>query len=264
MLTDTIILASIGLKNKDVILISIPRDLWVETSYFSGKINSAFAVGEHDGKGPELASRLVEGITGVPVHYYITVDFEGFKKAVDILGGIEVDVPRPFDDYKYPIPGKECAEPVEKRWEHIHFDAGRQTMNGERALKFVRSRRALGPEGSDFARSKRQQLVLLAMKEKALSLSAFSDFSQIKALYGTYREHVRTNLSLAEMQQLFGLVPDLSGVRTEVLGTETGLLTSAGGEEDFNGAWVLVPKAGDFSEVRKFVNSLLFPENGKD
>lgn len=257
-LSDTVILASLDPEKKEVVLISIPRDLWIETGYFSGKINSAFSVGEREDNGPELSSRIVEGITGVPVHYHAVVDFSGFEKAVDILGGVDVAVESAFDDYKYPIPGKECAEPEEERWEHIHFDQGLQVMDGERALKFVRSRRAAGAEGSDFARSKRQQEVLLAMKDKALSLSAFSDFSKVKELYETYRNHVETNLSLSEMQRFWAIAPNVSDFRTEVLDGGSGLLTSSGDREDFDGAWVLVPKAGDFSEVRAYVSELLF------
>jgi len=257
-LTDTIILASLDLEEKDAVLISIPRDLWVETGYFSGKINSAFVVGERNGRGAEFASRIVEGVTGVPVHYYVVVDFSGFKKAIDILGGIEVEVERAFDDYKYPIAGKECTEPEEERWKQIHFDQGLQTMDGERALEFVRSRRAMGREGSDFARSRRQQKVLIAMRGKTLSFGGFSDFSRVKELYETYKEYVETNLSLSEIQGFLGVMPEVENFCSEVLGGETGLFTSSGDSEEFNGAWVLIPRAGDFSEVRAYVNDLLF------
>ena len=257
-LSDTLIVASLGIESGELVLVSIPRDLWVETGYFSGKINSAYSTGGGGGKGAELVSRIVGGVLGIPIHYYAVVDFSGFKKAVDILGGIEVEVERGFDDYKYPIPGKECAETEEEKWEHIHFDAGRQVMNGEQALKFVRSRHALGPEGSDFARSKRQQKVLLSIKEKASSLSAFSDWDRVKELYQAFEDSVETNLSLWEMERLYTLGKGVESVRTEVLDGSRGLLYVPEDRERFGGAWVLVPRAGDFSEVRKYMNGLLF------
>jgi len=264
LLTDTIILASLDLSAPEssgaATLVSIPRDLWVETGYFSGKINSAYAAGERDGGGPEFASRVVEGVLGVPVHYYAVVDFAGFKRAIDVLGGVEVVVERSFDDYKYPIPGKECAEPEELRWEHVHFDTGLQMMNGERALKYVRSRRAAGPEGSDFARSVRQQKVILAVKDRALALSLFSDFSRVRKLYQTFSESVMTDLGPAGIERLLQLARGMGEVRTEVINGDKGLLITPENRERFGNSWVLVPRGGDFSGVRKYVNDLLFGE----
>lgn len=259
-LTDTIIVASLDANQGDVVLISVPRDLWVETGYFTGKINSAYAVGERGkvGGGAEFAARVLEGVLGIPIHYYAVADFQGFQEAVDILGGIEVAVERTFDDYKYPVPGKECAEPEEARWEHIHFEAGLQTMNGGQALKFVRSRHAAGPEGSDFARSRRQQQVLVAMKTRALALSAFTDLTKVKELYDTYSNRVQTNLGFLELQRVLTIAPNIEAVRSEVIDGVSGLLQSESGHDEFNGAWVLVPKAGDFSEVRAYVQQLLF------
>ncbi len=264
LLTDTIILASLDLSSPELggaaTLISIPRDLWVETGYFSGKINSAYAAGEKDSGGSEFTSRVVEGVLGIPVHYSAVVDFAGFKKAIDVLGGVEVDVERPFDDYKYPIPGEECAEPEELRWEHVHFDAGLQTMGGERALKYVRSRRAVGPEGSDFARSVRQQKIILAVKDTALSLSLFSDFNRVRELYQTFGESIVTDLGLAGAERLLQVAQGIGEVRTEVINGDKGLLVAPENRERFGNSWVLVPRQGDFSEVRAYVDELLFGE----
>ncbi|MFW6110197.1 MAG: LCP family protein [Patescibacteria group bacterium] len=263
LLTDTIIVASLKTSDegtgKDAVLLSIPRDLWVDTGYFSGKVNSAYAVGEkNNDQGTAFASRVVEGVLGLPIHYYAVIDFSGFKQGVDILGGIEVDVEQVFDDYRYPIPGKECAEPKESRWEHIHFDAGPQIMDGEKALKFVRSRKAQGPEGSDFARSRRQQKVLLAMRDKALSLSLFSDFGEIRNLYDTFNQSVETNISWPDVQKLAPLVMNIETVDTHVLDGGQGLLKSVENNENYGGSWVLVPTAGNFGDVRDYVSDLLF------
>ncbi len=261
-LTDTIILASLGMKEKDVILISLPRDLWVETGYYPGKVNGAYSYGGGGVEGADFLSRVVGGITGVPVHYYAVIDFRGFVKAVDVLGGIEVDVERSFDDYKYPIPGQECAPEEKDKWEHIHFDAGVQTMDGDRALKFVRSRHSQGPEGSDFARSRRQQKVLLAVKRKFFSLSTFSNWEKVRNLYATFEDYVLTNFNFWELEQLFRWAQDMENmeIKMEVLDGQQGLLHAVQEEGRYHNAWVLVPRAGDYSDVRDYVGNLLFSE----
>lgn len=257
-LTDTLIVVSLNLEGGEPVLISIPRDLWVETGYFSGKVNSTYGAGGGGEDRAELVSRVIGGVLGIPIHYYVVADFTGFEKAIDILGGIEVEVERSFDDYKYPIPGQECAGTEEEKWEHIHFDAGPQLLNGARALKLVRSRHALGAEGSDFARSNRQQRVLLSIKEKALSLSMFSDWGKVMELYQTFGDSVETNLDLWEMERFYASGRNIESVRMEVLDGRQGLLFVPEDRERFGGAWVIAPRAGDFSEVRKYVNELLF------
>ena len=140
VLTDTIMVASLDAKKKDVVIISIPRDLYVKMDdYTSGKINSAYAFG-----GVELAQKVVEGVLGIPIHYFVVVDFESFEKAIDVLGGVEENVENAFDDYQYPIFGKELDEcggdpEYQCRYQHLHFDAGLQQMDGETALAFARS-----------------------------------------------------------------------------------------------------------------------------
>jgi LCP family protein required for cell wall assembly len=171
-LTDTIMFASVG--QSDVALISLPRDIWIPG--LRTKLNSVYYWGnkkQPDG-GIILAKASVEEIVGVPVHYAMVIDFTGFKKIIDILGGIEVDVETTFKDEKYPIPGREndlCEGDSEYRcrYETLSFTQGRQVMDGETALKFVRSRNAEGDEGTDFARAARQQKVISAIKDKVLN-----------------------------------------------------------------------------------------------
>src|SRR3989338_5932714 len=116
-LTDTMILAHIDLKKKLAVLISIPRDVWVKVptksgSGFHSKINSIYELQlfprEYpDVRNKDLTSRVVAGITGLQIDNYITVDFDGFTKIVDILGGIDVSVEKSFTDVRYPIEGKD-------------------------------------------------------------------------------------------------------------------------------------------------------------
>jgi polyisoprenyl-teichoic acid--peptidoglycan teichoic acid transferase len=172
-LTDTMIVLSLNNKNHSAALISIPRDIWSDT--LKDKINSAYHYGEEKKKGGGmiLAKAITEDVVGIPIHYAVLIDFTGFKNLIELIGGIDVNVTKAFIDTQYPIPGKEhdtCpGDPTNACvYETVHFDKGIQHMNGDRALIYVRSRHAEGEEGTDFARSKRQQEVLLAFKDKIM------------------------------------------------------------------------------------------------
>jgi len=337
-LTDTIIFASISQRGGNVKVISLPRDLWVPLGKgYSGKINAAYSVGG----GVEAVRGVVSRILGVPIHYYVVVDFEGFERALDILGGVMVDVERSFDDYYYPIPGMEeewCpADPPEAdaaapksengvggedeegsteedqseadspradgemgesgdppsdsegvagedppeadtakeeeekehpcRWQHVHFDAGPQVMDGETALRYVRSRHAVGEEGNDFARAHRQQRFLLAVKDEVLSLGTFSNPAKLKELYEAYQDTVKTNVGFPEAQKLFDFARSLGEdtIQTFVLDDGSGdaprLLFTPRDLSLYGGAYVLVPRAGDFSQVHAFVQKTLFGQD---
>lgn len=328
-LTDTIMVASIGLKTKKATLISLPRDLWVPG--YGGKINSIYPA-----HGTDVTAEAVGKILGIPIHYYAVVDFAGFEQAVDTLGGIEVDVETAFDDYFYPVPGKEddtcgldALDTTEKqqdetasttpfaddvggekegkegllneeegtppneetptpppasgeetleeklaqekeafrytcRYEHIHFDAGLQLMDGETALKYARSRHASGSEGTDFARSRRQQNVIRSAQAEALSLGTLFNPQKLKNLYSNFVSAVETNLSFLEAERLFniglGFAPE--NVQSLVIdGGEGGgptLLVNPPDPAPYGNQWVLVPQAGDFSEIQALVQQTLF------
>src|SRR4030042_2467158 len=105
-LTDTMIFASIDKKGKDVVLVSLPRDLWAPN--IKAKINHAYAYGqEKDSNGLELAKETIQLLFNMPVHYAVRIDFNGFTKAVDLVDGLNIDVEKAFVDPKYPISGKE-------------------------------------------------------------------------------------------------------------------------------------------------------------
>jgi LCP family protein required for cell wall assembly len=261
--TDTILVGSFSLTEGNPVLISIPRDLWVRSDSvgkgWQGKINTAFASAAlrngtiDEEAGVAAAKAVVEEVLGIPLHYWAIVDFEGFKEVIDTLGGIEVCVDRAFDDYMYPIPGKENSP---YPYEHLHFDSGCQLMDGEWALKYSRSRMGTAGEGSDFARVRRQQKVILAVKEKVLSLSLIFDSVKLIELYNKLTEAIKTDASLGEIRRALEILYDLQeeggdSVRSLVLDPESGL-TVKGGE------YFLVPKVGDFSAIHAEVQKMLF------
>ncbi|MFH1971572.1 MAG: LCP family protein, partial [Patescibacteria group bacterium] len=196
-LTDTIMFASISFIDPSIRLISIPRDIWIPE--IRAKLNSAYYWGkEKDSDGMFLSKKLVEGIMGHPIHYIVVFDFSSFIKIIDVLGGVEVNIDRSFIDEKYPIAGKEndlCdGDRLYKcRYEIIQFEEGKQLMNGETALKFVRSRNALGDEGTDIAREQRQQKIIVAVKNTVLSSKTLLSTKKLWGIWDVLKETVETN-----------------------------------------------------------------------
>ena len=199
-LTDTIIFASIRHTEPSVTLISLSRDLWIPE--LRAKLNSTYYWGNQRQKdgGLILAKATVEQIVGTHVHYGVVIDFSGFKKIIDKLGGIEVEVERSFVDKKYPLPGRENDEcdGVDPeflcRYETIEFIAGKQLMDGETALKFARSRNAEGDEGTDFARAARQQKVIAGIRSKALSREIIMNPKKVFSVLRSVQESVETDI----------------------------------------------------------------------
>lgn len=263
-LTDTIILLNFKPSSKQVTLVSVPRDL---TSPVSGwkKINNinAYAEMKNPGSGGEASKAAISELFQVPVDYYVRADFEGFKKIIDELGGVEINVENAFDDYSYPIDGQEDNPNYYARFEHLHFDKGPQTMNGAMALKYARSRHALGPEGSDFARARRQQLLLEAVKTKLLSKQTLLNPVMVSKLVNEFSQNISTNLSIWEMLRLWELAKDVdrSQIDNRVLSdAPDGFLVSSTGAD---GAYILVPRSGNFSEIRNMIQNIFNDSDAK-
>ena len=202
-LTDTIMLVSVDFKEHSINLISLPRDIWLPD--LRTKLNSVYYWGnkKEAGGGLILAKSTVEEILGAPVSYAAVLDFSGFKKTIDVLGEIEVDVANPFVDEKYPIAGREsdlCGGDLEFkcRYETLHFAQGKQLMNGEVALKFVRSRNAEGDEGTDLARATRQERVIEAIKNKVLSREIITSPKKLLELKKVALESLETDINPSE------------------------------------------------------------------
>jgi len=141
-------------------MLSIPRDLWVTIpGYGENRINTAHYLGDkngYPGGGPALAMKTVQYNLGVPVHFYVRVDFDGFRRIVDTLGGIDIEIPQTINDPKYPDENY--------GYDPFYIEAGLQHLDGDTALKYARTR---ATAGADFARARRQQQVLFAIREKA-------------------------------------------------------------------------------------------------
>ncbi|MCC6792089.1 MAG: LCP family protein [Thermomicrobiales bacterium] len=189
--SDTMILVNIDPVTKRAAMLSIPRDLKVIIpGYGVQKINAAYAFGDADevpGGGPGLVIRTIEANFGITVHHYAQVDFEGFVKIIDTLGGLTLDVPYPIKDDEYPGPGNQYMR--------IYFQAGWQHMDGDRVLQYARTRH----DDGDGRRSARQQQVLMALRDQAVSLDLLSKATELLIALG---DAVRTDLDDGQALQL--------------------------------------------------------------
>ena len=287
-LSDTVIFASLNIKKSKVTLVSLPRDMWF--TELDGRINTAYAKGEakRKGSGLILAKSAVSKITGQNIDYGFVIDFSGFEKAVDVLGGLDITVDQAFDDFEYPMEGKgddPCdnkPEDLEKlatassqleafpcRYEHLHFNKGLIHMNGDTALKFVRSRHAKGSEGTDFARSQRQEKVIEALKNKAFSLQILNP-AKILGLYNTLEQSIDTDAKENEFDDFIKVAQKLQKAKIQSVVIDNGdlkdsrggLLTHPDISEVYNFEWVLIPRAGKdrYSEIHEYIRCRLEQE----
>ncbi|MFA6161251.1 MAG: LCP family protein [Patescibacteria group bacterium] len=244
-LSDTIILATFDRKQNRVAMLSIPRDL----AYPLGngkfeKINSlnAWQEVEHPGEGAQKTAELIGTLFNIHIDHVIRIDFDGFTKFIDALGGVDVTVEKSFTDTSYPI-GEDGG------WRTVSFKKGDTTMNGETTLEFARSRHGNNGEGSDFARSKRQQLIIQGVREKLFSLGTLANPKKISELINILSGHIQTDLSSWDLIAFAPLAAQID--RNNI--TMRVLTDAADGElvpANVNGAYMLFPKKPDWSEIR--------------
>ncbi len=263
-LTDSLMLISVNLLSGDTVIISLPRDIWVES--LSAKLNTAYHFGEtkESGGGLVLAKAAVSEITHQPIHYAVLLDFTGFEKAIDVLGGIDLNIPHGFIDEKYPLPGQENAAVESDRYEIIKFSAGLQHLDGPTALKYVRSRQAQGEEGTDYARAQRQQLVILAFKDQLLSLKTLLHPQKLKNLKAIFKDSVKTDIPASGYPDMLKLVLRLNKDKIR-----TGILDQGSVSEDippllYNppsslyGQWVLLPVNNNWQAVHQYISDIIY------
>ncbi len=244
-LTDTVMIMSLDLKDKRVALLSLPRDLYVPIgqSGFYTKLNSVYQYGLSNEEGVEPLRESITTITGLPIHYFFTLDFDGFEKVVDTLGGISVDVPRDMYDTRYP--GKNYS------YETFEIKRGWQTLDGATALKYVRERHA-DPEG-DFGRAKRQQQVIQAIKNKTLSLGTLFNIVTLHRLVDTLGDSIKTDMPTEDMTRFFELAKslDTQNINTTVIDAwkKDSLLRVSHVQVGAVSAFILVPRVGNWSEI---------------
>lgn len=248
-LTDTIIVASIDYEGQMVPMLSIPRDFYIMPR--QQRINSVYDTEYQlngSREGMKTLQGIVEDITDMEIQYYAKVDFNGFVDIVDALGGVEVMVEERIYDPYYPK-----GETI--YFETFKLEAGLQTLDGETALKYARSRKTT----SDFDRARRQQQLLFALKEKALSLNILTDAGKIGEIYNSVDDSIETDLSLAEIIELGRLAKDFQkeSIFPLVMNddpTECGGFLYTPARDFFSGASVLLPAGEGYEYVHLFTD----------
>ena len=244
-LTDSILFVSVNVIDKKIDMFSIPRDLYVEIPGFGyNKINAAYSLGKNyqlAGGGMDTLKDTIESILGQNIDYFVKIDFDGFVKTVDTLGGIDVTVDEDIYDFLYPD-GYGGYEP-------FSLSAGKQHLDGETALKFVRSRQTT----SDFDRSRRQQKTLVAIKEAFLKKGVIGGAKVLIQVIDILSDHLETNLKVWEWERVAKIAKDwgsdLKIANHSFDNSPEGFL----GDGNIGGLYVLQPVAGDFSEIQDFV-----------
>lgn len=227
--TDSMIIVSVDMDNNVVRLLSLPRDLWV---YIPGhgynRINTADLWGELDrkGSGPDWVKQTIHYNLGIPIHYYVRVDFQGFMKIIDAVGGIDVDVECPLPD--------------------INLSAGIHHMDGQEALRYARSRKST----NDFDRGRRQRKVLMALWDQALTLDIIS---RLPELWRTMGDAFQTDMPLDQVINLAYVGVQLKPQR--ILSRAIGAAQTQGWVTS-DGAAVLLPRN---DEIRKLLEAFYAP-----
>lgn len=269
-LTDTIQVIMINHADNRIAMVSLPRDLQIKTA--SGginKLNSAYSSGYESEKdktkkaeaGAKAASDKVSDILGVDIHYYITVDFIGFKDLVDSLGGVTVDVEKDLYDPYYPKDSFTSDGSYVKTdaYTTVSIKAGEQEMDGITALRYARSRETT----SDFDRASRQQNLLYSIKEKALSLGVLANPQKVSNMLESIGNHIKMSFNLSELKELISFVNkmDKEKLITEVVdnNAKDGLLISTS-----EGGYYLKPKAGNNSQIQTMVKNIFSADEDAD
>ncbi len=241
--TDTMILVSVDPVAQTALMISLPRDLWVTIPGFQeDRINNAHFYGDafdYPGGGPALAKKTVQQFLGVPVHYYARINFTAFEKMVDLIGGIDVDVPQEINDPEYPERNGYGFDP-------LYIPAGRQHMNGELALKYARFRH---DDRGDFGRAQRQQQVILAIRDQVLRANKFPELLRnAPQLVATLGDALQTDLSIEQGLQLAQLAMQLKGdsIKGEVIDERMVLFSTTP-----DGYQVLIPLREEIRKLRE-------------
>jgi LCP family protein required for cell wall assembly len=253
-LTDSMVVMSLLPQSHHTTLISVPRDLWIQYPPNSGnynKINAVYPIASNNNADPvaggNAIAQKVSLVTGLDVKYWMTINFTGFRDFIDAIGGVDVDVPDAFTA-NYP---KNDDPAIDASWIKVHFSKGLQHMNGARAIQYARAREVLDnpAEGTDFARSVRQQIIMKAALAKLKDWHTWpSLFSALDALKRT----IYTNLSLADLG-MFALKMDLNNAHRVGL-SFSNVLTGA----NIDGQDVVLPQNGNWQAIKDYISRQLY------
>jgi len=238
-LSDTILLFSYDDKTKKSSLVSIPRDLYVRvTTNKSDKINAVYELSQYRKDWVGYVKKIFSLTTGVYIDNVVVFDFTSFKKIINDLGGIDIVLDQPFEE--------------KNQWGFdFKLPAGPNHLDGENALYFVRSRYS----SSDFDRSRRQQQVISAIKDKILQMNFITEPLKAITVLNDIRSNIKTDFNILDTSNLIKIAKEVETVKpkTYVISTDNYLYETF----DSNGAYILLPKEDNFDKLKKFIQDIL-------
>lgn len=304
-LADTIMVLSIAPKENKASMISIPRDLYVNNPGWGNKskINAVYAAGEENGKKNGLSDMkaVVGEVTGLPIHYGASINFAGFKKLIDTIGGVEITLDQPFeeplqfnephvcDSYVFTVPTGEvetktkpvyikgtrilkrnrivsqfplCTNPDTECGGDFKLPAGKQTLNGDKALCYARARVTT----SDFERAKRQQIIVQLVKDKMLNVGTLADFSKVNSILDVLGDNAKTDMQLWEMQTFYDLYKKITNlqIHQRVLeNSEEGFLYNPTDMPKEVG-YILLPIGGNYDRIHEMARDIFTLQSQSD
>lgn len=297
-LADTIMVVSIEPKENKVAMISIPRDLYVQVPGTENKekINAVYAHGMERGEqgGIEDMERVVSDITGTTIDYGISINFKGFTDLVNAVGGLDINLNKPFDEsqqfnedhvcdgdkggvfttptgkfeYKKDVKGKIvaqyplCTNSSPECGGNFSLPAGANHLNGDVALCYARARYG----SSDFERAKRQQVIIQKIKDKAVSVGTLANFEKMNAVLDALGNNVRTDMQAWEMKKLFSLYQGMQSpqiVQRVLEDSEEGLLY-APPQETYNAGYILLPRGDNYDQIKNLFQNVFTLGNQTD
>ncbi len=259
-LTDTILVASIDPLHHEAALVSIPRDLYVKVPNFGWmKINAAYANAKYSAQAHKKSAKdaeaaglstiqtAIQQTLGIPIHYYTMVDFEAFRKAIDTVGGVDINVTDTLYDPTV-------------AWENnnnpLIAAKGMQHMDGKKALLYARSRH--GSVRGDFDRAERQRQILVALKDKVFTLGTYGNPLKINQLIDAFGDHVESNLSTNEVMRLYTIGKQIDSSKVASVGLAdppNNYVTTS----FVDGQSVVIPRAGqgNYTEIQSYIRNTL-------
>ena len=240
-LTDTIMIASINTKTNESALLSIPRDMYVQIpgTNINNKINAIKIYGDQseEKNGTELIKKVAEEISGLDIHYYAQLDFQGFIKIIDALGGIDVYLEKDINDPNYPN--------FNRGYDPFYIKKGWYLLDGETALKVARSRHSTM---GDFDRIKRQQDIIKSTKQKIFEKYSEFDIIAFKNIFVSLSDNLKTDLQLKEVPKFYKIAKEIKNydITVETIDTKNYLNRTYIGR-----GYTLQVKENDYQEINE-------------
>ena len=257
-LTDSLVVVSLIPQTQHTSLVSVPRDLWVqnpnEGQGVYTKINAIYSDASQNNANPiaggNAVAQKVQTITGLNVQHWLTINFSGFQEFIDSIGGIDINVPDAFTA-SYPANDDPA---IDASWATIHFDKGNQHLDGKHAIEYARARYVIdnNAEGTDFARSVRQQIIIRAALAKVKSIATWP---QLLGALDALQKAVYTNMSLADLAG-FTLKMDLNNPQTARIGLSVDNVMAYDTTSD--GQSIVVPQNYNWQAIKDYVQQHLY------